>query len=262
MNRDDFDRLRSWLTLLAIVGALGVNIGSNLRPINGLNIGDLSNTLFAEVQVIPANYAFAIWGLIYLGLIALGIYQLFPAQYRRLEFRTISYLLILACTAQMIWVLVFLSRWFWLSVVAMLGILLPLIGIYLSLEIGKRRVSRSDRWLMQIPISVYLGWITVATVVNVASALYSQGWNGWGLAGAGWTAILVVISGAIAAAVALQRQDPAFVLVIMWALVAIGVRQLAQPLIWVTAGVVSLLLGLLLVQRSLTKGFRIDSEAN
>ncbi|MEB3335948.1 MAG: tryptophan-rich sensory protein [Leptolyngbyaceae bacterium] len=250
MKRFDPDLLRPWLTLAAILGTLGVNLWSNLFPINGLNIGKLSNTLFAEVQIIPANYAFAIWGLIYLGLIAFGIYQLLPAQRQNSDLRPATYLLILACVAQCIWVILFLSRLFVGSVVAMVVILLALIGMYLRLGIGQRRVSRNDRWFLHIPISIYLGWITVATVVNVASALYSLGWNGWGLSAPVWSVMLVLVSGAIAALVAFQRRDVAFVLVIVWALVAIVVRQLAQPLIAAPAAGVSLALLLLLFWQS------------
>ena len=67
-------------TIAAILGAIVVNALSNFFPLNGLSIGAISNTLFGEVLVTPANYAFAIWGVIYLGLIAFGIYQAAPAR--------------------------------------------------------------------------------------------------------------------------------------------------------------------------------------
>ncbi|MCS6813645.1 MAG: tryptophan-rich sensory protein, partial [Cyanobacteria bacterium] len=60
----DSDRLRQLATLGAIWGSIAVNALSNIKPPNGINIGRLSNLLFAEVQIIPANYAFAIWGVI------------------------------------------------------------------------------------------------------------------------------------------------------------------------------------------------------
>ena len=72
--------LLPWLTLAAIIGTFAVNIWSNLSPPGGQTIGEISNTRFAEVQITPANYAFAIWGVIYIGLLAFGYYQLLPAQ--------------------------------------------------------------------------------------------------------------------------------------------------------------------------------------
>lgn len=247
IQRFDSDLLRQVVTIAAIVGTLGINVSSNLFPLNGLSIGEISNTLFANVLITPANYAFAIWGVIYLGLMSLGIYQLLPSQRRNPDLRQIGYWLAFACVAQAIWVFLFLLRLFGWSVVAMLGILLPLIVIYLRLGIGRRRLSRQEQWLIQIPISIYLGWITVATVVNVATALYSLNWNRWGLSDPIWTILMILVSGAIAAVIALKRQDIAFTLVSIWALVAIAVRQLANPLIVAVAGGVAFILLLLIL---------------
>lgn len=243
----DSDVLRQVVTIAAIVGTLGINVSSNLFPLNGLSIGEISNTLFANVLITPANYAFAIWGVIYLGLMGLGIYQLLPRQRQNPDLRRIGYWLAFACVAQGIWVFLFLLRLFGWSVVAMLGILLPLTVIYLRLGIALRRLPRWEQWLIQIPISIYLGWITVATVVNVATALYSLNWNRWGFSDPIWTIVMLLVSGAIAAVIALKRRDVAFTLVIIWALVAIAVRQLANPLIASVAGGVALILVVLIL---------------
>lgn len=244
------DRLRSIVTLLAILSTFIVNVWSNLYPPNGLSIGDISNTFFRDVLIIPANYAFAIWGLIYLGLIALGIYQILPAQQHNSRLRRTGYGLAIASIAQIIWVLLFQNRQFFASIAAMLGILIPLIVVYLRLGINiapqplRERPSRLERWLVDIPISIYLGWISVATIVNVASALADAGWNRSGSGAIGWTLIMLVVAAAIAAIVALRR-DTAFVLVIVWAFVAIAVRQAAQKIIAVPA--VGLAIGLVLL---------------
>jgi len=129
----------------------------------------------------------------------------------------------------------------------MLGILLPLIAMYRLLDIGQQRVSRQERWFIHIPISIYLGWITVATVVNVASALYSLNWNGWGLAPPIWTVIMMLVSTAIATLVTIQRHDTAYTLVIVWALVAIAIRQMNTPVIAVTGVAMAISLTLLLL---------------
>jgi hypothetical protein len=241
------DRLRQLATLAAILGSIAINTFSNVFPLNGVNIGELSNTLFASVKIIPANYAFAIWGLIYLGLIAFGIYQLQPTQSKNPSLQRSGYLLVFASLSQCIWIYLFLARLFPLSVLAMLGILLPLMGIYRRLGIGQQRVSRQERWFIHIPISIYLGWITVATVVNVAIALYSLNWNGWGITPSVWTVVMAIVSTAIAAFVTIQGADIAYTLVIIWALVAIAIRQMNTPLIAVTGGVLAVALTLLLL---------------
>lgn len=232
-NNHDF--LRQLITLAAIIGAFIVNVISNIFPLNGLSIGEISNTLFKNVLFIPANYAFAIWGLIYLGLFAFGIYQFLPSQKDDADLRNTGYLLVIASIAQSIWVYLFLSRLFVLSVVAMLLILLPLIGVYLRLEIGNKPVSRQKKWCIHRPISIYLSWISVATIVNVACALYFQGWNGWGISAQVWTVILLLIASAIAVAIVIQRRDIAYAGVTVWAILAIAIKHWNTPILRNTA---------------------------
>lgn len=234
-----------WLTLLAIISTFAVNVWSNFSPINGQTIGEISNTLFADVQIIPANYAFAIWGLIYLGLFGFGIYQLLPAQRSNPRLQSVRPLLILACIAQAVWVFFFLERQFWLSLVAMLVILLPLILIYRRLGVGRQPVSRGEKWLVQVPFGIYLGWISVATIVNVAIALYSQGWNGSGISPTVWTVLMMAVATLVAAGLTIRHREIAFPLVIIWALVAIAVRQTTIPFIVITAIALSFALAVL-----------------
>lgn len=250
------DLVRQWGTFAAILGTFAVNVWSNLAPINGLNIGEIANTIFQEVQILPANYAFSIWGVIYLGLLAYGVFQLLPSQRENPVLQRVDYLLIISCIVQALWVIAFLLRQFWASTLMMIGILLPLIGIYLQLGVGKRRVSRQEKWYAHIPFSIYLGWISVATIVNVAVALYNNDWNGWGLAPQGWTVIMMIVAAIVGALVALRRRDIAYPLVIVWALVAIAVRQAALPLVATVAVGLAVALALLVlwIQFKLKRG--------
>ncbi len=234
-------------TIAAILGAIVVNGLSNFFPLNGLNIGAISNTIFGGVLVTPANYAFAIWGVIYLGLIAFGIYQISPAQRDNIRLHAVRSPIIAASLLQILWVLAFEGRLFWLSVIVMMGILLSLVSAFLQLRTVDDRISRREKWLIQIPVSVYFGWITVATVVNVASALYGSGWMGGGVSPAIWTVIVSAISAAIAATLTWRYRDVAFTSVIIWALVAIAVRQASQSMISMTAIGLAIALGLLIL---------------
>ncbi|MBD2165487.1 tryptophan-rich sensory protein [Calothrix membranacea FACHB-236] len=228
-NNHDF--LRQIVTLAAIIGAFVVNVVSNIFPLNGLSIGQISNTLFKNVLVIPANYAFAIWGLIYLGLFAFGIYQFLPSHKHDSDLRNTGYLLVIASIAQSIWVYLFLSRLFIFSVVAMLLILLPLIVVYLRLDIGNQLAPRQKKWFIYRPISIYLSWISVATIVNVACALNFQGWNGWGISAEAWTITLLLIATAIAVVILIQRQDIAYTGVTLWAILAIAIKHWNNPIL-------------------------------
>ena len=258
------DLQRQIATLAAVVGSIAINTLSNVFPLNGVSVGKLSNTLFAAVQIIPANYAFAIWGLVYIGLIAFGIYQLQPSQRENPRLRRSGYLLSIACIAQCAWIYLFLARLFPLSNLAMLGILVPLMVMYQRLGIGRERVSRQERWFIHLPISIYLGWISVATIplqggfanVNVAIGLYSLKWDGWGIAPSVWTVVMMIIASTIAAVICIQRRDTAYVLVIVWALVAISIRQANVPPIMVTGWV----LAIVLMGLNLVNGLKVLSK--
>ena len=240
-------------TLAAIIGTLLVNTLSNIFPPDGQNVGEIANTILSGVLITPANYAFAIWGLIYLGLITYGVYQFKPNQRQDPTIQKVNRLLIVACIAQMVWIFLFTFQAFSLSVIAMLGILLPLIGTYFALGIGKQAMNYQRRWFAQYPFSIYLAWISVATVVNVASALYAAGWSGWGLNSSAWTSVMIAVSAVIAAMVILRRQDIPFTLVFVWAYGAIAVRHTDVTMIWLSAAIAAVaLLGLLGMQRMKT----------
>lgn len=243
-QRPAINRVRQILTVLAILGSFVVNTESNIRPLNGQSVGEISNIQFSGVLLTPANYAFVIWGLIYVGLIGFGAYQFLSPQRQHSRLNPISYMLVFVCIVQSAWIYLFLSRLFALSVLAMLGILLGLIGIYRLLG-DDRRQTWQDKWLLKIPFSVYLGWISVATVVNVALALYDAGWNGWGVSPEIWTVLMMVVSSGLGVALLYRRQDIAFTGVLIWALVAIAVRQANNPVILIPAIGLAVLLAVL-----------------
>jgi hypothetical protein len=236
-------------TLVAIIATLLINILSNFFPPGGQNVGEIANTVLSGVLITPANYAFIIWSVIYIGLIAYGIYQLQPDQQRNPGFWRINKLLIVACIAQIVWIFCFTLQLFSLSVLPMVGILLSLLCIYLNLGMGRERPSWQQRWLVQTPFSLYTAWISVATILNIASALYIADWGGWGLSDPVWTGIMLVVGGSLAGIIAVIFQDIPFVLVYAWAYSAIAVRHTNAPTIWITAVLVTLILVGLTVYR-------------
>jgi hypothetical protein len=245
MPVNQFSRVQQILTLLSIVAAIALNTYFNFFPIGGLNIGQISNQILREVLITPANYAFAIWGLIYIGSIGFGIYQLLPAQRENARLGWARLGVFWASVAQISWIFAFQLRQFWFSV-AYIFVILVFLGIaYVGIRWEQPRLSRSEKWWVQFPLSTYFGWITVATVVNVASALYASNWDGWSIAPPVWTVILMAIAAAITVAIALLFQDVAYSLVIVWALIAIAVRHASLPLISFTG--IGLAIGILLL---------------
>jgi len=124
-----------------------------------------------------------------------------------------------------------------LTMLAMLALLGLLILTYLRMGIGLQPVPAAERWLVQLPISIYLGWISVATIANASVFLVDQGWSGWGLGAATWTVIMIAAAIVIGSAMVLRRGEVAFPLVLTWALIGIAVRNAGLPLVEVTAWV-------------------------
>jgi translocator protein len=108
----------------------------------------------------------------------------------------------------------------------MLGLLGSLIFAYNRLEIGVTPdVNPADRWLVRLPFSLYLGWITVATVANAVSLLLNLNWNGFGISGAVWAAVLVLIAASFGVAFSLFKHDIGYNMVLLWAFGGIYVAQ-------------------------------------
>jgi len=117
------------------------------------------------------------------------------------------------------------------AILATGGVLASLIGIYLALGIGRGVVPAGERWAVRVPFSVYLGWVSVATIANVTDVLDFVKWNGWGLEPAAWAAIMLGIGVVLAAVVAFTRHDAAYVLVFVWAYIGIALKQASAPLL-------------------------------
>jgi benzodiazapine receptor len=246
--------VRQWVNVVAVIATIVVNGLANALPLNGLTTGEISDRF--QVYFVPAGYVFSIWGVIYLALIGFAIYQLLPAQRENPRLLRVGYLFAASCAANVAWLFLWHYEQFELTVVAMTALLFLLIAIYLRLGIGRTAVPAAERWLVQVPFSIYLGWITVATVANVTSLLDYLNWGGWGISPEVWAVIILVVAGAIAAAVSLTRGDVAYMLVILWAFAGIAVKQADTAVVAVAAWVMTALMGLVLVAGAVLKGRR------
>ncbi len=238
------DIVRQITVIIATIATLVVNYLATSLPLNDLDTGAISDQF--DIYFVPAGYVFSIWGLIYLLLIAYTIYQALPAQRENPALRRTGYLYALSCAANIGWLFLWHYEVFSITILAMLALLGLLIAIYLILGIGRARVAAAFRWLVHLPFSIYLGWITVATIANATQLLYYLNWNGWGIAPAIWAVIMLGAATVITGLVIFTRSDWAYSLVIIWAFIGIAVEHAATQLVsigaWVAMGVVVLLL--------------------
>jgi hypothetical protein len=230
---------------VAILATLVVNVLADALPINGLNTGAISDRF--HVLFVPAGYVFAIWGLIYIGLITYGVYQALPSQRDNPRLRSADGFFLLSSLANMLWLFLWHYEQFVGTLAVMLVLLASLIAVYLRLGIGETKAPKAETWLVRAPISVYLGWITVATVANVTELLDYLKWNGFGLPAFLWFLVVLLAVLVIATLMSLNRKDVAYGLVILWALVGVAYKNSGMPLLWVTTLTTALLVALGLI---------------
>ena len=239
------DTLRQIAVFVVLLGTITINVLADALPINGLNTGKISDTF--HVYFVPAGYVFAIWGLIYIGLLTYMVYQVLPAQKNNPRLQATGWWVVLGGLANSMWIFLWHYERFVGTLAAKLVLLASLIATYLGLGIGKTKVSKAENWLVRVPFSIYLGWITVATIANVTDVLDYLKWNAFGLAAQTWFVIILITVLAISTLVSLSSSDVAYILVILWALVGIGYKFSTEPVIWISALMTALLVGLIFV---------------
>jgi len=221
MNSKKVNILLAVINLAAYLGVVIVNTLANTLPINGKNTGELSDAypnLFT-----PAGLTFSIWGVIYLVYISVK-----DTERGRSVMGKIGVLFLISCAANIAWIFAWHYQMVALSLVIMLVLLLTLIFLYLRLKAGNSDAGGREKYLLHLPVSVYLGWITIATIANVTALLVDLGWNGFGLDAQVWTVLVIAVGLAVTLGFLLWRNDIYYALVVDWAVVGILIKRLAD----------------------------------
>ena len=211
------------LNIVTFIATVIINVLASSLALNGRTTAEVSDAYFSLVT--PSGYVFSIWGIIYILLLGFVIYQALPSQREQHFLKQINVLFILSGIFNVIWLFLWHYDQIALSVVLMFALLASLIAIYLRLGIGKNRVTFQKDVFVHLPFSVYLGWITVASIANVSSALVSISWNGFGLTEETWAVLVIVVALLITLAIIAIRKDIAYSLVLVWALIGIALNQ-------------------------------------
>jgi hypothetical protein len=228
------------ITILVTLLTITVNILANALPLNGQGTGEISDRF--DIYFVPAGYVFSVWGLIYLGLIAFTIYQALPAQRDNHLLKKIYPAYWIGNIANAIWIFLWHYEFFPLTLVAMITLLLCLLYIYLQISKVDSNLDRNQKWLVKLPISIYLGWISVATIANVSQVLFYLGWGGWGISPLIWTVIMLSIATLLGLLMLMREYDILYVLVLIWAFVGITRSQAGTALVVNTAWIASVIL--------------------
>ena len=235
--------------IIGFIGVIIINALANALPINGLSTGELSD-MYPNLFV-PAGLTFSIWGVIYLLLLGYIISQslsLFNGKSTPDFVERIGGLFLVNCLANMAWIIVWHYQMPFVALGIMLIILISLISIYEKLEIGQREVSKRELWTSHIPFSVYLGWISIATIANVTAVLVDMGWDGGALGEANWAIIMMIVGAILGLFVLTTRKDVAFGLVLTWAITGIYIkRSMSEPFYANVSTAAAIIVGVLLI---------------
>jgi hypothetical protein len=210
------------LVIMGVVLTLLVNYLATTGLLNDITPPEISDALLTKFT--PANYAFAIWSVIYTFVIGFAVYQALPSQRDNPALSGVRELFIISCVFNILWTFAWHYAFYALSLAFMVGILLTMIGIYVRAGIGKPTSSWGQRIWVHIPFSLYLAWIAVATIANAASVLVYYGWSGFGIGDSLWAAIMILVAAIVGAAVLWKRANAAYAAVYVWAVFAITVR--------------------------------------
>jgi translocator protein len=210
--------------LVTAIATVVMNALANALPIAGRTTGAISDAYFTTIT--PAGYVFSIWLVIYVGLVGYAVWQALPAQRANARAQAVAAPVIVANLANATWILAWHHLWFGTSLLIMLVLLGALIVTYGRLRaVHHPAPARAERVWAFGTFSVYLGWITVATVANVSVYLVSLGWQGGFLPAQVWGALTLVVATVLGVRLLLRESDLAYAAVLVWAFVGIVVAH-------------------------------------
>jgi len=220
--------LLRWSNIVAFVLTVIVNsLAGSTTLIGGVNTAFISDS--NPTLITPAGFTFAIWGIIYFLLGLFVVFQALPRQREKRWNKQIGWLFVLSSIVNISWLFLWQYELLTLSLPLMLLLLATLILIYTRLGIGKTEATFQEKLAVHTPFSVYLGWITIATIANVSVTAVSVNWDGFGINPETWGILITIIALLLTLIVVATRKDIAYGLVVVWALFGIASKQTENP---------------------------------
>ncbi len=224
------EKLRQILVIAATVLTIAFNGLAGAGYVNNVSPATISDHYPSLIT--PAGYAFSIWGLIYLGMLAFSIYQALPSNLAK--FRPIRHIYILSCVINCAWIFF----WHREQIVLCLGIISALLGTLAIINIKlKTTETNGEYWLAKVPFGIYFGWVTAATILNATLALVYLKVQVTAETASMLGAALLLIAAAIGVFVRIKIVNYFYPLAIAWALIAIALKQTGQTMIIAAAAV-------------------------
>ncbi|MMZ44768.1 hypothetical protein D1872_63520 [compost metagenome] len=210
-----------WWNIIVFIAVVFINFLASTLPIGGRSTAAVSNMY--PTLITPAGYAFSIWSVIYVLLACFVVYQATPTGQAKTSVQSIGIFFILGCLFNIIWIFLWQYVYVELCVIVIILYLLSLGVVYVRTRTPQP--TRGEMWFVKLPFSLNLGWVSVATIINIAVALEKNEWSGWGLSDTTWAIIILLIGTILAIMVSFPYRDSIYPLVFVWAYVAIAVEH-------------------------------------
>lgn len=210
------------LNSLTTVMVLVLNFLAGTGTFFPRNVGEVSADF--PTLITPAGYAFAIWGIIYLGWVMFVAYQWYTWSIKRedVSLRPSAEWVTMVNIANMVWLYLWTMEMIGWALLVMFFLLYGLIRLTIRLRLEVWNAPLPIIAFVWWPVAIYLGWIITATVANTTIFLVSLGWDGAPLSGEIWAMVVLLVATLIYLFLIWKRNLRESALVGVWALVAIA----------------------------------------
>lgn len=214
-----------YLNTLTLLATLLVNYLYGSGTMDAPSVGAVSDRY--PTLITPAGYAFSIWGLIYIMLIAFTAYQWYSWSKKRPEesVRPAGIWFSLANIFNGLWIFAWVNEALALSVIIILLLLFSLLQLVIRLRLEVWDAPLRIILFVWWPVCIYTGWVVVATVTNISVYLASLGWEGAPLSANLWAILVIAVAMAVYLFLTYARNMREAALVGVWGLSAIAYKQ-------------------------------------
>jgi hypothetical protein len=209
--------------LLALIAVM-VNVIFNYATMNAFGLPSIEDVAHRYSSLFtPSDYAFSIWGVIYLAFVVYGIYQVSPSRAEDPLYRNLAKPFTIVNLLAIVWITTFRMQLMWISgAVIFLMLALSIFMLVLSRDAVLR--DEYSNWV-SVPFSLLAGWLSVATITHFSTVFVYMGWQGSVMTQVMITMIMILVAGLIGIYVCARCKDFIFPMVVSWACIAIAVSR-------------------------------------
>jgi hypothetical protein len=212
------DRLRQAVVVGSVAG--GIVSGAT---------GDYGDASTSPSLILPADYAFTIWGPIYGGSIVYAVQQARPSRSADPLFRRTGWVVAAAYGLAGTWVRAQRHPRLQLALIGATAAATALSYARARPVTPQERLSIQDRWTVRVPVGLFAGWITLATAAGGTEALMAARGGDLPVNHKRWAMGVLTVTGAAVATIGVRAPlSLAYPAAVSWGLIGTAVRNIRR----------------------------------